>query len=266
MNVENELEIINSTALIANFSNNELIDRAKSFQGFKDFLKEELKDGIDFGQIPNVDKPCLFKAGGEKIQLLMGLTPQYKLLNREFLQNQNITYKTWNEDMKKYDYASGIRNYYSWEWSCELWFGNKKVAEGVGAGNSEERKFVSQYKKSETPSSLANTIMKISKKRAFMDAILAVCGVSDMFTQDMDDDKVLNTLKVDKTTKLSKLSKSNIKTIYATLGALELGLADLEKILSENGYTKIQDCKNDDCNKIIQCIKKLAVNKKKGDI
>lgn len=260
--MENEIAIVNSTSLIEQTTSNALIEKSKAFNEFKEFLKNDLKDGVDFGKIPNVEKPCLFKAGGEKIQLYLGLTPQYKLLHREFVPNQVRKDKVWNDVTKKYQEVETVRNYYCWEWSCELWHGSVKVAEGVGMGNTEEDKYVSQYKGAKTPDSLANTVMKISKKRAFMDAIIGVSGVSDIFTQDLEDSEMVNKLKVDKTTKVNKLTKDNIKTIYATLGALELVKSDLDKILNEMGYLKIQDCKADDCNAIIQKIKDLASSRK----
>lgn len=260
--MENEIAIVNSTSLIEQTTSNALIDKSKAFNEFKEFIKNDLKDGVDFGKIPNVEKPCLFKAGGEKIQLYLGLTPQYKLLHREFVPNQVRKDKVWNDATKKYQEVETVRNYYCWEWSCELWHGSVKVAEGVGMGNTEEDKYVSQYKSAKTPDSLANTVMKISKKRAFMDAIIGVSGVSDIFTQDLEDSEMVNKLKVDKTTKVNKLTKDNIKTIYATLGALELVKSDLDKILNEMGYLKIQDCKADDCNAIIQKIKDLASSRK----
>lgn len=260
--MENEITIVNSTSLIEQTTSNALIEKSKAFNEFKEFIKNDLKDGVDFGKIPSVEKPCLFKAGGEKIQLYLGLTPQYKLLHREFVPNQVRKDKVWNDVTKKYQEVETVRNYYCWEWSCELWHGSVKVAEGVGMGNTEEDKYVSQYKGAKTPDSLANTVMKISKKRAFMDAIIGVSGVSDIFTQDLEDSEMVNKLKVDKTTKVNKLTKDNIKTIYATLGALELVKSDLDKILNEMGYLKIQDCKADDCNAIIQKIKDLASSRK----
>lgn len=260
--MENEITIVNSASLIEQTTSNALIEKSKAFNEFKEFLKNDLKDGVDFGKIPSVEKPCLFKAGGEKIQLYLGLTPQYKLLHREFVPNQVRKDKVWNDVTKKYQEVETVRNYYCWEWSCELWHGSVKVAEGVGMGNTEEDKYVSQYKGAKTPDSLANTVMKISKKRAFMDAIIGVSGVSDIFTQDLEDSEMVNKLKVDKTTKVNKLTKDNIKTIYATLGALELVKSDLDKILNEMGYLKIQDCKADDCNAIIQKIKDLASSRK----
>lgn len=262
--MNNEITIINSTELVSNINNSQLVQRSEAFKNFKEFLKGDLSDGVDYGKIPSVDKPCLFKSGGEKIQMYLGLTPKYSMLNREFVPNQVKKDKVWDDSTHKYNTVENFRNYYAWEFSCELYYGDKKVAEGVGAGNTEERKFVTQYQKTETPDSLANTVIKLAKKRAFMDAILAVSGVSDIFTQDLEDDETINKLKVDKTTKPNKLTKDQIKLIYATVGATGLIESDLKKILNEMGYTSIKDCVPTDCNKIIEQLKTLAKSRKEN--
>lgn len=253
----------NSTMLISNFVTDDCASvLSKNLEEFKNFIKNELVDGIDFGIIPTVDKPCLFKSGGEKVQIYLGLSPRYILLNREFISGLKTKNSDWDENARKYIYTDVIRNYYAWEWACELWYGDVKVAEGVGMANTEEDKFVSQYKKGKTPDGFANTVMKIAKKRAFIDAIIAVSGISDMFTQDLEDDVTIQKLKTDKSTKISKLTKENIKEIYAVVGALNLRSADLENVLKGMGYERIQDCKAGSANTIISELKKLAKSRK----
>lgn len=257
----NEIKVINSTSLISGTEIDVLNQRAEQMKAFKEFLKNELLDGIDYGVIPGIKLPTLFKAGGEKVQMFLGLTPQYKLLNREFLPNHKVEISVYNNTTRKFDKDAITRNYYAWEWSCELFFGEKKVAEGVGGANSEERKWTAQYGK-ETPDSLANTVLKISKKRAFMDAILAVSGISDMFTQDLEDNETINKLKVDKSAKDGKISKDATKTVMATILGLGLLSSDLTQILNEMGYKNINECKKSDANIIIEKAMKLARDKK----
>jgi hypothetical protein len=69
-------------------------------------------------------------------------------------------------------------------------------AEGVGSCNNMERKF-----KSQDACSVANTILKMAKKRAFVDAVLSATRSSDLFTQDTEDDD-------ERTAKTSKEAKS----------------------------------------------------------
>lgn len=255
----NEMEVVNSSALIQSTTDS-LVAMSTAMQEFKDFIKNELVDGVDYGVIPNT-KACLFKPGGEKVQMFMGLTPQYKLLHREFIANQPKQNKVWNERQHTYEIVESIRNYYAWEFSCELYHGTVKVAEGVGMANSEEEKYVNQYK-TKTPDGMANTILKIAKKRAFIDAILAVSGLSDLFTQDMED-SVLK-LKVDKENKQDLITKAQIKTVFANLGALGLIKSDLDKIVNEMGHTSLKEVKATEVNKILMDIKRLA-NERKGE-
>lgn len=258
----NELVVVNPTYLIETTSNNTFIERANAFKGFKEFIKNDFVDGVDFGQIPGVNMPSLFQAGGEKVQMYLGLTPIYKLLNSKFLESKKGYDNVWNDEAKKYELQEFIRDYYSWEWACELWHGNVKVAEGVGMANTEEDKYISQYKGKKTPSSLANTVMKIAKKRAFMDAIKSVAGISDMFTVDLEDNKTIKSLKLDKTTKTGKATKDNIKTIFATAGAMNVTTEELQEILREFGYENTKEIKGSDTNAICEKIKQFGASKK----
>lgn len=259
---KNEIVVVNSTSIISELNANAYEVRNTGLETFKGFVKSILVDGVDFGQIPNVDKPCLLKPGFEKIQFLLGLTPQYKLMNREFLPNQSKKDKVYNDKTKSYDIVETIRTYYAWEFSCELYRGDIKVAEGVGCANTEEKKYVAQYKKNETPDSLANTVMKIAKKRAMGDAILNVGGISDLFTVDLEDNETIMKLKVDKTTKVNKLTKDQIKTIYATMGALNIKDTDLQEILTELKYTNIKDVSPNDVPIITEKIMAIAKARK----
>ena len=257
----NEMEVVNSSSLIQGTTGN-LTAMSTAMQEFKDFIKNELIDGIDYGVIPNA-KACLFKSGGEKVQMFMGLTPQYKLLNRSFIPNQVKQDRVWNEQNRKYEVKEIIRNYYAWEFSCELYHGDIKVAEGVGMANTEEEKYVRQYT-TKTADGMANTVMKIAKKRSFMDAILAVSGLSDLFTQDLDETEEIRKLKVDKDSTSKLITKAQIKTVYANLGALGLIKSDLDTIVNEMGYTSLKEVKSSEVNKVLTAIKELA-KKRKGE-
>lgn len=260
----NELQIYNSTSLINATTTEMLNERATQFNELKDFLKVQLKDGVDFGVIPGTNKPTLFKAGGEKIQMLLGITPIYKLLNRTFEKQIDVESVEWNEATKKRETVITHRNFYSWEFSCELYYGDHKIAEGVGCANTEEDKYVSQYKGKKTSDSVANTVMKIAKKRAFMDAVLGVAGISDMYTADLEDNETINKLKWNKTEPGKKIKKENIKTIYATAGVLNITTKDIDGILLELGYNSIKEADNDKANIIIEEIKKLAKARKEA--
>lgn len=257
----NEMEVVNSSTLIQSTTDS-LMAMSTAMQEFKDFIKNELVDGIDYGVIPSA-KPCLFKSGGEKVQMFMGLTPQYKLLNRTFIPNQPKQDRVWNENNRRYEIKETVRNYYAWEFSCELYHGSVKVAEGVGMANTEEEKYVRQYT-TKTSDGLANTVMKIAKKRSFMDAILAVSGLSDMFTQDLEDSEEVRKLKVDKNNTSKLITRAQVKTVFANLGALGLIKSDLDKLVNEMGYTSLKEVPSKEVSALLVKIKGVADARKEN--
>lgn len=154
-------------------------------------VQKTLKQGHDFGEVPGTSKPTLLKPGGEKICMLFGLNPEY-----EFLQT--------TEDYDKEFFSYNIR--------CTLFRNGQPVAQGVGSCNSKEKKyrfinvdeipesymgasesFTDKYGRKKykinNPDicSLVNTILKMAKKRAFIDAVLQVASLSEVFTQDLED-------------------------------------------------------------------------------
>ena len=197
-----EIVVVSSSSLIDDAFNNGVAQMGMKINQFTSAVKSMLIDGVDYGIIPSVDRPCLFKAGGEKIQYLLGLTPQYTLLDRCY---EPIIRDA--EGKLKQD------SYYRYEFMCSLYKGNIKVAEGVGTANTREKKYVAQAKYGTFPDDLCNTVMKIAKKRAFMDAILAVSCLSDMFTQDLEDNETIKKMKVDKKTKVGKVTIDDVKTL-----------------------------------------------------
>jgi len=156
-------------------------------------VQKTLKNGQDYGEIPGTNKPTLLKPGGEKICMLFGLNPEY-----EFLQT--------TEDYEK--------EFFSYNIKCTLCRNGQAVAQGVGSCNSKEKKYRfmnvdtipenyigfqeevtdkygrTRYKINNTDiCSLVNTILKMAKKRAFIDAVLQVASLSEVFTQDLEDMK-----------------------------------------------------------------------------
>lgn len=154
-------------------------------------VQKTLKSKQDYGEIPGTNKPTLLKPGGEKICMLFGLNPEY-----EFLQT--------TEDYEK--------EFFSYNIKCTLYRNGQAVAQGVGSCNSKEKKyryinvdiipenyvgyqetFTDKYGRTKYKinnidiCSLVNTILKMAKKRAFIDAVLQVASLSEVFTQDLED-------------------------------------------------------------------------------
>lgn len=167
------------------------MDKIASFQLT---LQKALKRDHDYGIIPGTQKPTLFKPGAEKVCMMFGLYPQYDFLSA------------------KEDYSKG---FFAYNIKCTLYKLDQPVAQGVGSCNSKERRYryintdflpsnmdpntTENFKdkygrtkyKIQNPHiyDLANTILKMAKKRAFIDAVLQVASLSEIFTQDLEDIK-----------------------------------------------------------------------------
>lgn len=161
---------------------------------FQTVVQSTLKQGHDYDTIPGTQKPTLLKPGAEKILMLMGLTSEYEIVEKV-------------EDYEKEVFAYTIR--------CILSKGDYKIAEGLGSCNSKEDKYrwrwvkeediplgedkdmlksrttnwgATQYRiENDEVCSQANTILKMAKKRAQVDATLTVAALSEIFTQDIED-------------------------------------------------------------------------------
>lgn len=132
---------------------------------FQAVVKNTLKDGHDYGVIPGTGaKPTLLKPGAEKILMLLGLTSEYELIEK-------IT-----------DYKKG---FFAFTVKCIVYRNDQKITEGVGHANTRERRYTSG--KVQGAYTLANTVLKMAKKRAQVDAVLTVASLSEIFTQDLED-------------------------------------------------------------------------------
>jgi len=129
----------------------------------KDYVREHMTEGEDYGIIPGGSKPTLFKPGAEKLNAVFGLSPMVDINNRV---------EDWDSGFVAYE--------------VKVTLVNKRTqaveAEGVGSCNSRERRY-----KNQDAANVANTILKMAKKRALVDATLSATRASGMFTQDLED-------------------------------------------------------------------------------
>ena len=192
MEIENPLSLIQDidVKLVS-----ETLTKVKSLQAT---LKNILVENHDYGKIQGCgDKPTLLKPGAEKILMALGLTSTYELIEH-------------TEDFKD-------KGFFAYTVKCILHKNGTKITEGLGHANSKEKKWAQEFVyESELPqgtdksllkkksfngnggtyykyqvdadaNSKANTILKMAKKRAQIDAVLTVASLSEIFTQDFDD-------------------------------------------------------------------------------
>ena len=132
-------------------------------QQLQQFISEFMKPGVDYGIVPGTDKPTLLKPGAEKLCEIYGFAKEVEILRQ-----------TEEYALPLFAYTVKVRLVSKIEGFTE--------AEGVGAANSREKKFLKQ-----DPFTIQNTLLKMAKKRALVDAVLSATRSSGLFTQDMED-------------------------------------------------------------------------------
>lgn len=125
-------------------------------------IATQLHAGIDYNTIPGCGrKPALLKAGAEHLADIFGFRCTSEIVHRiEDIKNGFILYEI---ATTLYDEQGNT------------------VAVGLGSCNSRERRYTRDFAGS------LNTIIKMAKKRSYVDAVLTACHASGTFTQDLED-------------------------------------------------------------------------------
>lgn len=206
-------------------------------------IQKTLKPGHDTDIIPGTQKPTLLKPGAEKILMLLGLTSEYEIIDKV-------------EDWEKGIFAYSVR--------CILSKDDTKITEGLGNCNSKEDKYRYRWVyESDIPVGLdkenlkknnygkyriendeifsqVNTLLKMAKKRAQIDAVLTVASLSEIFTQDVEDMKEFLQAESIENMTLSDAEKMKIlfgKYKGRTLGEVLFEDANYVKWVAENAKT-----------------------------
>jgi len=180
----------------------------KHFELLRRFISEQLVEGEDYSYIkdrqgrPLTDKPILFKSGAEKLLALLQLTPSFELVEHE-------------------DYEKG---WFLYKATCRLISkGGRIVAEGHGVANSKEKRY-----RNHDPFDLPNTLLKMAKKRALIDAIRqAGAGLFFGYSEEGEDEE---------------LDSTDLSRFWATVkGSLGFSTEEVHSVLEqEYGWTSVK--------------------------
>lgn len=154
-----------------------------------ELITKALKDGEDYGIIPGTKRPTLLKPGAERLTIAFGAHAEFEILEQEIDHDRPNAYlkrswrwgekrgeKIWTEEPGT---SQGIYRYVV---RCSLVRpGGAVVGQGMGSCSSMESRYIDR------PRDVENTILKMAKKRAHVDAVLSMAGLSDRFTQDLED-------------------------------------------------------------------------------
>lgn len=147
----------------------------------RSYIAKALQEDRDYGVIPGVKKASLLKPGAERINTAYGVMPRFSIVHQEVDHHAEIT---WQKRPKYGDPESGISyGLYAYTVRCELVnrATGEIVADCIGACSSMESKYIDRPRDSQ------NTVLKMAEKRAYVGATLLAYGLSDQFTQDVED-------------------------------------------------------------------------------
>lgn len=153
-------------------------------------MKATMKPDTHYGVIPGCQKPSLYKAGAETLLALFKLTfvPKVQDLSADGEIRYLVTMELSTRDGVLV--GAGIGECSSGE---EKYMWRKAVSDKEWDATPEisrRIKYKPTYEINQVrvnPSDMANTILKMAKKRALIDGILSATAASDIFTQDIQD-------------------------------------------------------------------------------
>lgn len=154
----------------------------------QEVLQGVMKKETHYGVIPGTDKPTLYKAGAEKIMATFRLAaePMVEDLSTPDCIRYRVKIRMVSPSGVVVGYGIGecSTNEEKYKW--------RKAYDNEFNATPEDRKRVKQGKYTTKqvrtePADLANTVLKMAKKRALVDATLTTTAASDIFTQDIED-------------------------------------------------------------------------------
>ena len=168
MSENNEaLQVVSNTGMM---SMKTITDRVNIVH---EVLEKVMKNGTHYGTVPGCGaRKVLFKPGADVLAMTFRLVPQFAVT--------------------KTDLENGHREF---DVTCSMYSADGiLLGQGVGSCSTMEKKY--RYRRegdkrveNEDIADVYNTVLKMAKKRAHVDATLTVTGAGDLFTQDLIEDE-----------------------------------------------------------------------------
>ena len=152
--------------------------------------KTLLVENLHYGVIPGSSKPVLFKPGAELFMTLYGLTPSFHEeiegvgLDRRITVTAEIKNPQGQAVGHGFGFASTLEDKFKWR---------KTGKEDFDAASPEERRCLRTRRETlyfvrQNPDNVLNTVLKMARKRATIDAVLTHFALSGYFTPDLEDE------------------------------------------------------------------------------
>lgn len=189
-----------------------------------------LQRGVDFGKLPKMNKPSLFKAGAEKIATQLGLLQHYTIESVEERLTDKPAYCFYRVrcDLDKIG-PNGM---------------TYTICTGYGSANTLEKRNGQL-----DVWNAANATLKMATKRALVAAALSVSSASGLFSQDLEDSDfnddgnaaLKQTMRPDNPLTLQQ--RNHIVALAAKRGITARQTADF---LKEHGYNDLKSARQKD--------------------
>ena len=185
----NEIEVIENRPLTA-------ANIRANVNLIQEVMKSVMKNNVHFGTIPGTNKPTLFKAGSEKILATFRIAVELEVEDLSTLDSFRYRVKARGVLPTGEIVGCGIGECSTDEEKYK-WRGAVCIEEFEAAPEDRRRvKWCKGYAPKPNysinqirtnPSDLANTALKMAKKRAQIDLTLTATGCSDVFDQDIEE-------------------------------------------------------------------------------
>lgn len=190
-----------------------------------------LKRDVDFGVIPGTKSPSLYKSGAEKVCMAYGLLQHY----------------TTESKIEQYS-DKGCFFYYLVK--CELVKiandGREYVfATGYGSANTAEKR-----NGRNTGPDAINSSVKMAQKRSLVAAALSISGLSDMFTQDVEDEKFMQNAMKTALEPEDNLTREQIVRLFAIAGDNGYNKDEVKAVVTKAGFKSTKDIKQKDYERV----------------
>ena len=164
-------------------------------QTILEVMANVLEETKDYGKIPGTDKPTLYKPGAEKLMLtfqLAAVRPVIEDLSTsdEIRYRVNVPIEGMDGRVLAVGVGEGSSNEEKYRWRkpvCDEEFDETPAhLRREKWFKGRERPFKGKQIRT-SPADLANTVLKMAHKRAFVHGTLLATGASSVFNQDLED-------------------------------------------------------------------------------
>lgn len=161
----------------------------------QEVMKAVMKENTHYGTIPGCKQPSLYKAGSEVLltTFRIAVDPEVEDLSgaddiRYRVKAKGVHQLTGTVVGIGVGECSSNEDKYKWRKAVneDEWNNTPETRRRVKYANSQNGAYTVKQVRTE-PSDVANTVLKMAKKRAQIDLTLTATGASDIFTQDIED-------------------------------------------------------------------------------